>query len=818
MKELSANNDTLPSSTAVSSFCTSVFVAVRLRPQEMQANTGGSNANQCKVPSTAKLNEPEMDGRSCVGVRNKTVVLKHPDGGGPPSARFVFDHVASSEPSAQLSRLTNDANIERRQKKEFSGSAPCMDKPCPAEPDKEAAMDALKNEETEQQRMFEVLGEPLLKQFRHGCNSCLLTCGKTGSGKTHTLIGSAQSCGIIPRLCQVLLDGPVESTQTTLEGIRKSFRGDQRKGQVSNEGNPWECSTRSGKSDGPVRRPKSMVDSTAVRPAQTMGLGISYMEVRNGLVRDLLKPLRSNPKRNNSSSESGSPFMLGERKKRYDPKLGPTVDGLTTMKVSSWEDCRSLIQRGESERLRGSMACGSGNCSHVIFRLTGVKSFSDGKANGSVKCFPRIDVVELAGTEYLQVDDASHTRANTSDANVECHEQMKGARNSLAAVRRVLQGVACGSKCFVRGKNLLTYLLFQDYCEKSKVLLCATISPNTDDLLHTLSTLQFAAVSHKQANPSESTTCQAENIFEREGRGISGAECLMSTLAAMEPLSMPNGNRAPGKAGLCSASMTVQRDNAEAQLSCEEGQAPSQEFDASKIQERCSEKEKWRERKELILDTSLRQLKMAGKSMIKNLMEKRRGEALCGMSNFSLNEDVRYCEPIANYEDEQDTPEVHLQTAQKLPPLDGMHVARVRCNGAHSPCPSARLRHANSAREGVLEFKVNPVLTDLENMQSPSSSARERFLPPCTLPSFFVVPPASPAGSRHGLSPRRSAIGSFQVETSTALTTQLKAGMANSENTDMVLSRWQRGCNGKNGLCSPVELFPFDTTRRAVGE
>lgn len=46
-----------------------------------------------------------------------------------------------------------------------------------------------------QQRVFDVLGGPLLRNLVRGYNACLLCYGQTGSGKTYTMMGTAADPG-----------------------------------------------------------------------------------------------------------------------------------------------------------------------------------------------------------------------------------------------------------------------------------------------------------------------------------------------------------------------------------------------------------------------------------------------------------------------------------------------------------------------------------------------------------------------------------------------------------------------------------------------
>ncbi len=56
--------------------------------------------------------------------------------------------------------------------------------------------------ETTQEQLYNELGRPIVIQALAGVNGTLFTYGETGAGKTHSLMGSKEDKGIIPRLCE----------------------------------------------------------------------------------------------------------------------------------------------------------------------------------------------------------------------------------------------------------------------------------------------------------------------------------------------------------------------------------------------------------------------------------------------------------------------------------------------------------------------------------------------------------------------------------------------------------------------------------------
>jgi kinesin family protein 13 len=57
-----------------------------------------------------------------------------------------------------------------------------------------------------QQNVYEGLGVEILENSLAGYNACIFAYGQTGSGKSYTMMGSENDKGLIPRLCEALFE------------------------------------------------------------------------------------------------------------------------------------------------------------------------------------------------------------------------------------------------------------------------------------------------------------------------------------------------------------------------------------------------------------------------------------------------------------------------------------------------------------------------------------------------------------------------------------------------------------------------------------
>jgi hypothetical protein len=71
---------------------------------------------------------------------------------------------------------------------------------------KDFEFDKVFDEDASQQDIMEHVGTPLIENIYAGYNCCILAYGQSGSGKTHTMLGSNDQRGLIPNICNTIFD------------------------------------------------------------------------------------------------------------------------------------------------------------------------------------------------------------------------------------------------------------------------------------------------------------------------------------------------------------------------------------------------------------------------------------------------------------------------------------------------------------------------------------------------------------------------------------------------------------------------------------
>ena len=282
-----------------------------------------------------------------------------------------------------------------------------------------------------QEKVFEEVGLPVIDWVFEGFNSCVFAFGQTGSGKTYTMMGDldrkSEHYGLVPRICFSVFD---------------------RIEQMASSG--------TGPSD--------------------LSVTFSHMEIYNDKIYDLLAP-PSNHK----------PKTL---RVREHPKLGPFVQDLTKVRVSTFEEVLGLVTIGDKNRtVAATNANSQSSRSHAIVTLTVVQRVRIEQTKSGL---PTNAVQKLEGRVHL-VDLAA---ANACRFLVQRTARLKEAcaiNKSLSVLADVILSLSSGKKGHVPYRNsAITMVLKDSLGGNAHSVMVATISPSNFDYDESISTLKYA--------------------------------------------------------------------------------------------------------------------------------------------------------------------------------------------------------------------------------------------------------------------------------------------------------------------------------------
>lgn len=185
----------------------------------------------------------------------------------------------------------------------------------------------------------------LLQHAYSGYNCCMFAYGQTSSGKTHTMLGTPEQPGLIPRICE---------------------------GLFAQQG------------------------SSNPNQKHRYSISVSYYEIYSEKVRDLLV---------DTKLTKGMP-VYGLRIREH-PTLGPYVEDLRKVNVIDVTHILELIHVGNSRRVTASTLLNNvSSRSHAIFCINFTQIIADGETGKVIEKTSKINLVDLAGSERIKISGA----------------------------------------------------------------------------------------------------------------------------------------------------------------------------------------------------------------------------------------------------------------------------------------------------------------------------------------------------------------------------------------------------------------------------
>ncbi|GMH54382.1 hypothetical protein TrRE_jg6810, partial [Triparma retinervis] len=285
-----------------------------------------------------------------------------------------------------------------------------------------------------QYEVYQRTAKRLIPSVLEGFNVTVFAYGATGAGKTHTMMGSermdaeratgaengnAGVCGIIP---------------LTLMDI---FTGMKQK------------------------------QAEATLPEEKWSLSVSYLEVYNEKIRDLLEP-------------SGINLPVQE-----DPKAGIVgVGGLAQKSAQSSEQVMEMLRFGNSNRrTHATDANATSSRSHAVLQIIMKQRWNNSKGR-EVTRESRVNLIDLAGSE----------RAGKTNNRGKRLQEGANINRSLLALANCINALAQGNtrKNAKYRDSKLTHLLKSSLEGQCKLIIIANINPSDDMFEDSHNTLKYA--------------------------------------------------------------------------------------------------------------------------------------------------------------------------------------------------------------------------------------------------------------------------------------------------------------------------------------
>uniref|UniRef100_A0A671W797 plus-end-directed kinesin ATPase n=1 Tax=Sparus aurata TaxID=8175 RepID=A0A671W797_SPAAU len=213
--------------------------------------------------------------------------------------------------------------------------------------------------------------------------------------------------------------------------------------------------------------------------SKSYSVEVSYMEIYCERVRDLLNPKNK-----------------GNLRVREHPLMGPYVEDLSKLAVTSYNDIQDLMDSGNKARTVAATNMNeTSSRSHAVFNIIFTQKRLDADTDNTSEKVSKISLVDLAGSERADSTGAKGTRLKEG-ANI------NKSLTTLGKVISALAEVDSGSNKNKKKKkvesfipyrdSVLTWLLRENLGGNSRTAMVAALSPADINYDETLSTLRYA--------------------------------------------------------------------------------------------------------------------------------------------------------------------------------------------------------------------------------------------------------------------------------------------------------------------------------------
>ncbi|KAJ0257314.1 Kinesin-like protein KIN-8A [Hirschfeldia incana] len=264
-------------------------------------------------------------------------------------------------------------------------------------------------ETTTQREVYSTTTGDLLEAVLEGRNGSVFCYGATGAGKTYTMLGTVENPGVMVLAIKDLF---AKVRERSLDGNHT--------------------------------------------------VHLSYLEVYNETVRDLLSP--------------GRPLILRE------DKQGIMAAGLTQYRAYSTDEVMALLQRGNQNRTTEPTRCNeTSSRSHAILQVVVEYKTRDASMN-IISRVGKLSLIDLAGSERAIATD-QRTLRSLEGANI---------NRSLLALSSCINALVEGKKHIPYRNSKLTQLLKDSLGGSCNTVMIANISPSNHSFGETQNTLHWA--------------------------------------------------------------------------------------------------------------------------------------------------------------------------------------------------------------------------------------------------------------------------------------------------------------------------------------
>ncbi|XP_022824062.1 kinesin-like protein KIF23 [Spodoptera litura] len=367
--------------------------------------------------------------------------------------------------------------------------------------------------ETNQQEVFDKVALPIVEGLIKGKNGLLFTYGVTGSGKTFTMTGEPQNCGILPRCLNIIF-----KTINDFQAHKYIFKPDkmnmfdiQTEAEAMLERQQELHKFKTGRKNN--SNPDLAMSSSDVTKIEGINednqyaVFVTYVEIYNNSVFDLL--------------EDGPPISKNLPVKiiREDAAHNMYVHGVTEVEIKSAEEAFEAFYLGlKRKRMAHTSLNAESSRSHSVFTIRLVQAPVDemGEAVIQNKKFlniSQLSLVDLAGSE--RTNRTKNTGQRLREAG-NINKSLMTLRTCLEALR---ENQISGTNNMVPYRESKITHLFKNFFEgEGQVRMVVCANPRAEDYDETLQVMRFAEMAAEVEVAKPQIIDVAANIGLTTGR------------------------------------------------------------------------------------------------------------------------------------------------------------------------------------------------------------------------------------------------------------------------------------------------------------
>ncbi|XP_048186094.1 kinesin-like protein KIF23 isoform X3 [Perognathus longimembris pacificus] len=379
---------------------------------------------------------------------------------------------------------------------------------------------------TTQKELFDVVASPLVDDLIHGKNGLLFTYGVTGSGKTHTMIGSPGEGGLLPR-CLNMIFNSIGSFQAKRYVFKSNDRNsmdiqcevDALLERQKREATPIPKTPSSKRQVDPefadMINVQEFCKAEEVDEDSVYGAFVSYFEIYNNYIYDLLEEVPFDPikpKWNSCSTPAkNTDFVLPQSKMlREDKNHNMYVAGCTEVEVKSTEEAFEVFWRGQKKRrIANTHLNRESSRSHSVFNIKLVQAPLDADGDNVLQekeqiIISQLSLVDLAGSERTNRTKAEGNRLREA-GNI--NQSLMTLRTCIEVLR---ENQMYGTNKMVPYRDSKLTHLFKNYFDgEGKVRMIVCVNPKAEDYEESLQVMRFAEVTQEVevSRPVEKVIC-----------------------------------------------------------------------------------------------------------------------------------------------------------------------------------------------------------------------------------------------------------------------------------------------------------------------